>query len=396
MAILAECPACRNKQSRKNKVCKKCGADMDKAKRAQKVQYWIVYRLPDGKQRKEFIGNSVKDAVAADGERKSQKRRKQFFDMLPESRMTFKELSEWYLDLPKIKRLKSYDGTKIRLNNFNNVFGDKTVSTIQPVDLENYQMERKGQGIKNTTIDLELNIVKGMIIKGFDNNMVSGETLKAFRKTKKISVKSERIRKRTLTIDEYLRLLDEAAPHLKGMLIVAFNTGMRPGEVKGLNWSYIDRKAMFIRLPADVTKEKAPKDIPVNHHVKNVIDRVPRAINHDFVFTYKGNPVKQRGGPSDAFQAACRRAGIPYGQKVKNGITMQDFRRSFKTNMLKAGIDKIYRDKIVGHSPRDMDLHYMVPSDSDLRQAMDKFTAWLDSEIFRVSQSVAHKTVSIK
>ena len=92
-------------------------------------------------------------------------------------------------------------------------------------------------------------------------------------------------------------MVQEAAPHLKGMLIVAFNTGMRPGEVKGLKWSYIDRKSSFIRLPAEFTKEKAPKDIPINKNVKAVLDSVPRAINHDFVFTYKGRPVNLFGGP---------------------------------------------------------------------------------------------------
>jgi integrase len=384
MAILAECPICRNKQSAKNKKCK-CGENLDKAKRGQRVKYWIVYRLPDGKQRKEYVGNSITDAQAADGERKSQKKRKQFFEMLPESSMTFKELSEWYLDLPKVKKLKDYNGTKIKLNNFNSVYGDKIVGTIKPIDLESYQMERKSLDVKNTTIDLELNIVKGMITKGFDNDMVSGKTLKAFRKTKKVSAKSERTRKRTLTIEEYLKLIDKAAQHLKGMLIVVFNTGMRPGELKGLKWSYIDRKANFIRLPAEVTKEKSPKDIPINYHVKAVLDSVPRAINHDYVFTYKGSPIVRRGS-SDAFQTACRKAKIPCGQNVKNGIVMRDFRRTFKTNMLKAGIDKIYRDKIVGHSLRDMDVHYIVPSDSDLQKSIEKFTEWFDRKVATVTQ----------
>lgn len=52
----------------------------------------------------------------------------------------------------------------------------------------------------------------------------------------------------------------------------------------------------------------------------------------------------------DSYILACKKAGIACGQRVENGITMHDFRRTFKTNMLKAGIDKVYRDIIVGHS----------------------------------------------
>jgi len=52
MAILAECPICRKKQSVRNRKCS-CGTDLTAAKRAKKVRYWVSYRLPGGKQRRE-------------------------------------------------------------------------------------------------------------------------------------------------------------------------------------------------------------------------------------------------------------------------------------------------------------------------------------------------------
>ena len=54
MGILAGCPGCHTKQATKNKKCK-CGANLDRAKKQQKVRYWIKFRLPDGKQRTESI-----------------------------------------------------------------------------------------------------------------------------------------------------------------------------------------------------------------------------------------------------------------------------------------------------------------------------------------------------
>ena len=76
MAILAECPLCHRKQSVKNKLCK-CGADLVKAKRSKKVRYWINFRMPDGKQRREAVGYSIEKARDADGKRRSQKRENQ-------------------------------------------------------------------------------------------------------------------------------------------------------------------------------------------------------------------------------------------------------------------------------------------------------------------------------
>ena len=80
-------------------------------------------------------------------------------------------------------------------------------------------------------------------------------------------------------------------------------------------------------------------------------------------------------------KTACKNAGIAYGKKIKNGFILHDLRRTVKTNMVTAGIDKVYRDTILGHSLKGTDIHYIVPSDEDLRTAMDKYTEWLDDQI---------------
>ena len=46
---------------------------MDKSKRSKKVRYWVSYRIPNGKQRREFVGYSITEARAADGKRRAQK-----------------------------------------------------------------------------------------------------------------------------------------------------------------------------------------------------------------------------------------------------------------------------------------------------------------------------------
>ncbi len=81
-----------------------------------------------------------------------------------------------------------------------------------------------------------------------------------------------------MSVKEYLSLLEVAAPHLKGILIVAYNTGMRRGEILGLQWSNMDEDAGIIRLEKDETKEGKKKSIPINVNVKKVLDNTPRAL----------------------------------------------------------------------------------------------------------------------
>ena len=76
MAVLAECLRCHKRQSLRNKVCK-CGGDLDKAKKGKRINYWIAYRLPGGKQKFEKMtgdnANSIEYARDADGKRRVQK-----------------------------------------------------------------------------------------------------------------------------------------------------------------------------------------------------------------------------------------------------------------------------------------------------------------------------------
>jgi integrase len=384
MAVLAECPMCHNKQATKNRDCS-CGEDLVKAKRSKKVKYWIQYRLPGGKQRKEFVSYSIEEARDADGKRRSQKRENRIFDMLPEAKMSFFELAEWYLNLKSVEKLASYNRVRGCIANFNKEFGHRIVNTIKPVDIEDYQNQRETDGLAPATIDMEISVTKTMIIKAFDNDIVDGRTVKAFRKVQRKLKKAANARRRTLSIAEYLRLREVAAPHLRVFLIVAYNTGMRTGELRKLRWSYIDWEKGFIRLPAEIPKERKAKNIPMNHHVRETLKSLPRALHHDYVFTYKGEPIRDRGGLKRSFRTACKKADIPCGRNTPDGITFHDIRRTVKTNMLNAGVNRVHRDLILGHSLQGMDAHYLVPSEEDLHAAMDLYKTWLDKEIATVT-----------
>jgi hypothetical protein len=92
------------------------------------------------------------------------------------------------------------------------------------------------------------------------------------------------------------------------------------------------------------------------------------------------------GGLKNSLITPCGKAGIPYGRHEANGITFHDIRRTVKTNMLSAGVGKVNRDTILGHSLTGMDVHDISPSEEDLHRAMGTYAAWRDTQI----QSVAH------
>ena len=107
---------------------------------------------------------------------------------------------------------------------------------------------------------------------------------------------------------------------------------------------------------------------------------------------YRGKAFEE-GGIKKSFKTACKNAGIPHGRKTENGITFHDLRRTVKTNMLKAGLEKEYRDTILGHSLKGMDVHYLVLDEKTLTEAMNKFTKWIDGQLesANVTQSVTQE-----
>ena len=397
MAILAECPRCHRKQANKNKFCPGCGNDLDKSKRSKKVKYWITYRLPGGKQRRELIGYSVEEARDAEGKRRGQKREGRIFDILPDVFTTYDELSQWYLNLEGVKELASYKRVAELITNFNKTFGHCVINNTMNVDLENYQLRGIKSGRAPRTVDYEISVVQTMVNKAFENRKISGDALLTFKSLNKMLKKNANARKITTSVDEYVRLLQSAKVHLKLILITAYNTGMRKGEIRKLKWKHIDWQNMFIRRPARITKENKDKDIPINRNVGNVLNSLkpsgPKVVDsayHDFIFTYHNNPITGKDALKKSFQTACEKAKIPYGRNRKNGVVFHDIRRSVKTNMLAAGVKKAYRDRIFGHRPQDMDAHYIMPSEEDLTQAMELYTKWLDEKMGVVSKFGQH------
>jgi integrase len=385
MAILADCPNCHRKQGNSHKRCISCNENLDKAKRSGRVKYWIQYRV-QGKQRLEQVGYSIEDAKDAEGKRRGQKRDGKFFEMMPDSKITFNELTKWWLSVAEQKVFSGqntqsyYEGQITRTKNFNAVFGDYMVNQIAPADLQVYQATRKKVGKSDSYIDQELGTVAAMIKTAFENEKVSGRAYRIFKNRSKLLKKGANSRDTILTYEQYLNLMGELAKHIKPVVATGFWTGMRFGEIRQLTWDMVDLKNRVIRLRGEIVKERKPKVIPLSKTLQTILAELPNRIRATGkttrVFTRAGKPVESI---RDGLSNACERAGIPYGRFTKGGFIFHDLRHTAKTFMRRAGVDKNLRSAIFGHSnPDDMDLRYDRIDNADLIDAIDKLENYLN------------------
>ena len=413
MAILAECPICHRKQATRNKVCK-CGENLDKAKRSKRVKYWIQYRLPGGRQKKESLAKfkdlneySIDDARKAEAQRTVQKtegRIDEMFKPKKESTWTFSQLATWWFSQDSVKARSDCGRLETAFKKFNQVFGHRLIRDVKLSELRNYQSQRRKEGQADSTTDHETHSAAKAAIKAawFDNE-VSAETWKTWQNFKKLisgkKARKQYARSRVLAIEEYCRLVPHLPRHLKALIEVDLFTGMRKSELvhdrtngespRGLMWKQIDFQSAKISLTD--TKTGIPRSIPITEQLESILKAIPRTLGTDNVFTYRGKPFSDaRTGLKDA----CKSAGIPYGKKVEGGFVFGDLRRTAKTLMARAGVDKAYRDAILGHESQDMDRHYLHPDfERDLRAAMERYHTWLREEIQNVTHSVTQKAI---
>jgi integrase len=369
---------CHRKQVLDNSLCIKCGENLAKAKKAQKVKYHRTFYLA-GKKKTQLVGFSLRDAEVAEGKARAQKyENPRGLEKVQEDTITFKELSDWYLNLEWVKAQNYYPTLKYKLQNFNAEFGGVQVGQLKAGDLRNFQAKRKRQGKADSTIDQDIGAAKTMVYRAFDDELVSANALTAFRKVKKLlsgSRKNSNSRG-VLSKDEYTALLDHCAPHLKPMVATGYYTGMREGEILSLTWDKVDMKAREIHLEAEDTKDKEPRNVPIMDELFEVLKKVPRAVHDNHVFLYGGKPIKTF---RTALQNACERAGIPYGRKVKGGFTFHDLRHTFNTNMRKAGVPESVIMEITGHSTREMFDRYNTIDGEDTRLAVSQLGNFLKS-----------------
>jgi integrase len=373
MAILSECTMCHKRQSVKNRICIRCNEDLLRLKRINKVKYWIVYRLPNKKQRRELVGYSLEEARAAEGKRRGQKRENRLFEIKPESKMTFSELTDWYLKQESVKRKAYYKTFLYNTEKFNQEFGDVLVSKIKPADLENFQAMRKSAGFSDSYVDQQIKSAQTIVNKAFDNDLVNGDIVKAFRRVKRLLKRNSNARNTILTVEQFRQLMQHLPLHSQHIVATAYYTGMRRGEILALTWDKVNLKERYIKLDAADTKDREPRTIPICDELYLILKNIPKNICDNHVFLFRGKPIRDI---RDAIRKACKKIGLTFGRK---GFVFHDLRHTFNTNMRKAGVPESVIMKITGHSTREMFDRYNSVDVEDLSEAVGKMGRYLDA-----------------
>jgi site-specific recombinase XerD len=164
--------------------------------------------------------------------------------------------------------------------------------------------------------------------------------------------------KRTMVVtpDEFDEIIGnyDDGDRFRDLLIVSYDSGCRPFEIKELEARHVDLGKCRAVIPAEEAKKNIPRAFyfPTDRSME-IIKRLVEERPEGLLF------VNARGTPWNGFNIRCRFQRLQKSGKVGKRYFHYAMRHSFVTRQLVAGVDIHTVGKLAGHQSTSMlDKHY--------------------------------------
>lgn len=329
-------------------------------KRIRRVGWGYTLQRPDGKRERRFSSEwlTEDDAIA-----ELAKRQKEIaagkLDR-PADR-TLDELAEEYLRYKADSGKRTVtDDKRILDGRLLPAFGrDLPLRKVTAATIAQYEKRRAGE-VSAFTVSNELSVLRHMLRLAKRWGYV--EQVPEIEMPKKPEG-----RLRYLEEDEIRRLLDACQrsrnPYLSCIVTIAVNTGMRKGEILGLEWERVDLPSARIVLYR--TKNGKPRGVPINRAVYDVLIALEPDPARRQGLLFRKRDDRAWGQIRRAFETALTKAGI-------KGFRFHDLRHTAASHLVMRGASLKDVQEILGHSDLKMTQRYAHLSPAHLRAAVER------------------------
>jgi integrase len=323
------------------------------------------------------VGHSKKLAQRIYSAKYEEYKKREHLDWSEAKPFTFKEVVDWYLELPGVKGRAYFKDIVRYCEKWKGHFGDILIEEIKPSMVEQYRQKRlqetscRGKNptkrlVTPASVNKEVSTLKRIFNLAIREDLASKNPCW---KVEKLPENNER--KRILSKEELEKLLEKLPQHAKDIVLTGYYTGMRSGEILCLTWDKVALKEGFIDLRAEDTKTKQPRRVYLNETVREILSRLNkvRHLSHNNVFTYNGAPIKSI---KTCLNRACDEADI-------EDFHFHDLRHTFNTMMRKAGVQRSVIMHFTGHKTSAMFERYNTIDEEDAKDALRKLDGLLEA-----------------
>ena len=319
---------------------------------------WIAYS---------FRGKSYRESAHTSDEKTARKLLKQRLKQVERPGFVGPKEDRWTLADMRARIEASYERKQNRslktvqycFQHLEAAFEFRRVIDITTPLVEKYAKDRLKAGAARASVNRELAYLR----HGFKLMLKAGD-ISAVPAVVEL-LQGENVRKGFLAPADFTALSEKIPDSdVRDLVTFLYNAGWRSGEGKTLEWSEVDLNRNMIRLPAEKSKSKKPRNLPIIGELLEVIQRrlAVRRLDCPYVFHREGKPIASF---RKAFKAAAAQIGMP-------GLVPHDMRRSAVRNFRRAGLSENEGMKLSGHETDSIYRRYDIISDEDLTESMNR------------------------
>ncbi|MDO8408120.1 MAG: tyrosine-type recombinase/integrase [bacterium] len=337
-----------------------------------KKSWWIDFRANHTRHRKRSPQNSKAGAQAYEAMLRGKLARGESIEREEEKTQsqepTFGQFAQrWFEEyvVPNSKPSTQYSRKCILFPSLVPFFGKTLINRIAVGDIEKYKAQLLKKGLARKTVNEHLLVLNNCVSKAYQWLRLEG-------KPPEITwLKCPPPKTDYLSFDESELLLSHVEGTMREMILTALKTGMRLGELIGLQWSSIDWDNRLIvvrhswcpyskRLGSP--KSNRERHIDMTADLYGMLLKKKKATG--FVF------LDADGKPSGPYclgrklASLCKKAGLRH-------IGWHVLRHTFASHLVMRGAPLAAVQKLMGHSSIEMTMRYTHLAPSTLRTAID-------------------------
>lgn len=257
----------------------------------------------------------------------------------------------------------------------------RDMSKITPWDVQKWRTQEIKKGLKPATINRQLVALKAVLSKAVEWEVIDKHPLRSVKPLKTdtkskvrylsndeekrlrsaLDVREAKIRRERVNANKWRQergyeLYEDLnskkfADHLKPIVLLALNTGMRRGELFDFTWQNVDLKKRIVTVEGIRSKSGSTCHIPLNDEALGaLIAWRNQTDSNDLVF-----PNPNTGKRFDNIKKSWEH--LRTAAKIKD-FRFHDLRHHFASKLVMAGVDLNTVRELLGHSELSMTLRY--------------------------------------
>jgi integrase len=333
--------------------------------------WWVDFTFNDKRHRKRAPENSRAGALAYEAVLRQRLARGEPIDSVESQsgrRVLFGDFAwKWFEEY--VVTNNKFSEQRIKRYTLNSslipFFGRMPVSEIRTHDIERYKARKVKEGLANKSIKNHLTVLSKCLTSAYQWHELPS-------KPPEIPwPKCPPPHTDYLSADECELLLSHTEGLLHEMILMALRTGMRQGELKGLQWSAIDWESRMVVVKNSYCDREKTNGAPKNNRVRAIpLDTdlyealYRRRDSTGYVFANAKCLPLNHSWLSRRLEGACKRAGL-------RRITWHKLRHTFASHLAMRGAPLNTVQALLGHSTIVMTMRYAHVAPSAMRAAIE-------------------------